>query len=342
MSRSIAVGFCAVLLKSTLATGAEINLVPATPGLSPIVTISGRLDEGDYDSFLKALPPGPDRDSVIALNSAGGSVFSALLIGTVIRANKLRTYVPDGFKCYSACALIWIAGDKKYYGLGASIGFHAVYDIGRGEKKISAPGNALVGAYLSRLGYSNDLISYATTADPDSLEFLSAARLASLGIDAAPLSFDEGVRLPPVAHSAKDSPVTTPPFVAGAQESRPSAVSTGILPDELQPIDPKLVEGKTQRAGGVARSVSAVADLIAFHEIGVADCRFKTKTGSRKQIVDTSSAFSSDFEDDGKYNTFLKQRIDQERSKLWVLGYDQYCEVIFSRLLREFPNTYWR
>ena len=50
----------------------------------------------------------------------------ALSIGSEIRLRGFTTFVAGGkMQCYSACALIWIAGVRRYMMPDASIGVHA-------------------------------------------------------------------------------------------------------------------------------------------------------------------------------------------------------------------------
>jgi hypothetical protein len=85
--------------------------------------------------------------------------------------------------CASACALMWLAGNPRYIGKGAHIGFHAVY-IERGGKLMeSGMGNALVGAYLNQLGLSHRAIAFVTSAPPEGVEWLDASKARSVGVD---------------------------------------------------------------------------------------------------------------------------------------------------------------
>ena len=50
---------------------------------------------------------------VVRLNSAGGDVTAAMSIGRLIRKYNAFTIIPIGGKCYSSCALIFIAGVNR-------------------------------------------------------------------------------------------------------------------------------------------------------------------------------------------------------------------------------------
>jgi hypothetical protein len=75
--------------------------------------------------------------------------------------------------CASACGLIWLAGTL-------AIGFHAVYTQGenqQGQSEASLPsaqGNAMVGAYITRLGLPYAPVLCATKSAPNEMTWLTA------------------------------------------------------------------------------------------------------------------------------------------------------------------------
>lgn len=52
----------------------------------------------------------PSDIRVVSLDSAGGSVKDAIAIGTWIRAHNIRTHVPAGAECASACTIVFQSG----------------------------------------------------------------------------------------------------------------------------------------------------------------------------------------------------------------------------------------
>jgi hypothetical protein len=82
------------------------------------------------------------------LQSDGGSVLAGIEIGEAIRLKGFQTLVVE--RCASACALAWLGGTQRFMKAGAQIGFHAAYDSD--SRRESGVGNAMVGAYLNRIG----------------------------------------------------------------------------------------------------------------------------------------------------------------------------------------------
>jgi len=63
----------------------------------------------------------------------------------------------------------------------AQIGFHAAYNASTGQE--TAVGNALVGAYLSRIGLPYKAVIYITQAAPTSMTWLTFSEAKQNGID---------------------------------------------------------------------------------------------------------------------------------------------------------------
>lgn len=142
-----------------------------------VVTIDGEIDFGDVEQFQSKA--GLLNDATVVLRSRGGRLVPALRIGEAIRSKGYSTYVHD--YCASACALIWLAGQPRYMSPTAQIGFHAAYDENSGQEGGMA--NALVGAFLTKMGLPYEAVIYATVAAPNSMKWLTLADAKRLGID---------------------------------------------------------------------------------------------------------------------------------------------------------------
>ena len=85
--------------------------------------------------------------------------------------------------CASACTIVLgaVPRDRICLTPNASLGFHAAYDRDTGQE--TGLGNALVGAYLSRIGLPYSAVAYITSASPDSMSWLSLSDAKERGID---------------------------------------------------------------------------------------------------------------------------------------------------------------
>jgi hypothetical protein len=120
---------------------------------------------------------------MVVLDSTGGSTIEAIEIGKSIRLKSISTFVFNGRVCASACGLIWLAGSNKFLERGARVGFHATYINNQGERITSGVGNALVGRYLTLLNLPEKAIAFATMADPNGVNWLTAENYKISGID---------------------------------------------------------------------------------------------------------------------------------------------------------------
>ena len=164
---AIAPANAATLMSMTLADG------------TPVIAISGLIANGDKEAFDLEMTTKPTPRALL-LDSNGGDAIVAMQIGS--EARNLKTIVPAGSPCLSACALIWLAGKPRVRETGAEIGFHALYVTKNGVKTISAPGNALVGAYFAQLGLNAQAIVHLTEAGVDKVQPLLPEDRARYGI----------------------------------------------------------------------------------------------------------------------------------------------------------------
>ena len=120
--------------------------------------------------------------------------IAAMKIGRIIRAKAYTTFVSKFQECASACALIWLAGVRRFGDRDTHIGFHAASITHKktGKDVEIGMGNALIGAYLRDLGFSDDAIAEMTVAAPDDMNWLSLDDARELGVKV------EAIPLPPL------------------------------------------------------------------------------------------------------------------------------------------------
>lgn len=144
------------------------------------ITFDGEIQPGDADKFRK-LAAANNADMVF-LDSQGGSLSEAFEIGRIITVSSYSTIVMDDNWCASACALIWIAGEKRYAQPKSHIGFHAGYTVDGGKQITSGMANALIGRYLTQLNLPAAAIVFATSATPDRMAWLDISHPGGDGI----------------------------------------------------------------------------------------------------------------------------------------------------------------
>jgi hypothetical protein len=180
LSRFAVLAALGIALPGPRATAAEITVTPLRG--TAIVTVTGTFTLDDGRKFADAIA-GYDKGLVV-LASDGGNILAALKIGTLIRTGNFATAVRENSECISACAIAWLGGAVRYMGSGAMVGFHAVYTVDdSGQPLENGVGNALVGAYLSRIGLPDPAIIYVTKSHPKEMTWLDPAQALLTGID---------------------------------------------------------------------------------------------------------------------------------------------------------------
>lgn len=169
----------ALLLAAHPAPAAQIE-VTRHPKAN-IVLLAGEIRPDDGEAFARAAASLDN--AFVFLHSPGGNVVAGLRIGQLIRERGFHTVVLDRSICASACGLVWLAGKRRLMQPAARIGFHAAYVVRRGRPRESGVGNALIGAYLSRLGLPDRAIVYISSSAPNDMRWLTRADADRLGLD---------------------------------------------------------------------------------------------------------------------------------------------------------------
>jgi hypothetical protein len=199
------IAFLSFLIAAGTAEAATIEVTPIAAPNSFLVSVAGPFEFADIELFRTKTLLLPS--AIVSFSSDGGSIVAATEIGTSIRLRNFATLVVDGARCASACALAWLGGSKRYLGPNALVGFHAAYIVKDGAASETSIGNALVGAYLSRIGLNDRAVVYITQASPSEMTWLKPADAAQLGIELALLPPNDTQLLPaPKAQSVPAAP----------------------------------------------------------------------------------------------------------------------------------------
>ena len=179
----LCISIASILFVTTSAVAATITVRPETPDRPIVVVVEGSLAAFDEDQF--AAKTAPLSSAFVAFSSDGGSLVAGLRIGEAIRRKGFSTIVPDGRRCASACALAWLGGVERFIGTSGKISFHAAYDSASGESGVE---NAVVDAYLSKIGLPHEAVIYITQVAPNEMSWLNMSDAAQRGIRVTLLS----------------------------------------------------------------------------------------------------------------------------------------------------------
>lgn len=136
------------------------------------IYVIGEIQLGDENRFRALAERYPS--AVVYLESPGGAVIAAVEIGKLVRERNYATAVLADGTCTSSCALVWLAGTRRYLAPGAQLGFHASHMDDGGRLVETGVGNAIVGYYLAQLGMSEKTVVFATIASPYEFNWLTA------------------------------------------------------------------------------------------------------------------------------------------------------------------------
>ena len=89
--------------------------------------LEGGIVAGDAERIEKQLAGLDPKPQGVILNSPGGSVQDALLLGRYLRDADLTTALRSGDVCYSACPYLLAAGTRRTIPDDASVGVHQHY-----------------------------------------------------------------------------------------------------------------------------------------------------------------------------------------------------------------------
>jgi peptidoglycan hydrolase-like protein with peptidoglycan-binding domain len=143
-----------------------------------LIVLNADITDQTPAEFDRALAARPDV-RIVALNSPGGSVDSALRMADEIHKRGLTTFVPADMGCYSACAYIFFAGiDRQAQG---ELGVHQI----SAEVADLVLAQTTLGDVLDAMqsfGVDQRVISHMLRTPPDDMYVFSQAELADFGI----------------------------------------------------------------------------------------------------------------------------------------------------------------
>jgi hypothetical protein len=139
------------------------------------IEITGDITRRDLAFFRSQSKDFKFKQLRVWLNSPGGDVMAAMEIGRIIRSVDGVTDIPLNKRCYSSCALIFIAGVKRlnYGELGLHRPYFASAPLSREqiEKQASIMRDA-VKTYVEEMGITDSFFEGMYNTDPSNIEVL--------------------------------------------------------------------------------------------------------------------------------------------------------------------------
>lgn len=148
---------------------AEIEVVQGAEPNQKVIFVRGPIEVGDDKRFFDIAKETPH--AMVFLESPGGLVTTGISIAAEIAIRGYTTMVFDGSGCHSICAIMWVAGARRFMTPAADVSVHAAFRMrndanGGSEASESGVANAQIGAFLNEIGLSAEAIHYFTFAGP--------------------------------------------------------------------------------------------------------------------------------------------------------------------------------
>ena len=137
------------------------------------IVITGDITQRDLSFFSSRSKDLETKQVHVWLDSRGGDVVSAMEIGRIIRSVDGWTYIGDNARCYSSCALIFIAGVDRYnYG---EFGLHRPYfasaPLSREQIEKQMPVmRSAVKKYVEEMGITDSFFERMFNTEPSAIE----------------------------------------------------------------------------------------------------------------------------------------------------------------------------
>jgi ATP-dependent protease ClpP protease subunit len=164
----------------------RLTTATVTEGEVAGITLRGAIEAGDGARIvaeLRATPP-----AFVIMDSPGGAVSDALMIGRVLRDLGADTRVADGAVCLSACPYMFVGGTTRTVNEGGRLGVHqhsfgqttmlpaflAAEDIQRGQAEVLD--------HLVTMGIDLRIMGPALATPADEIYILTQAELTDWAV----------------------------------------------------------------------------------------------------------------------------------------------------------------
>jgi hypothetical protein len=122
--RLIAAVLTALALGAAALPAAALQFTQQRLGGVSVVLASGEIVAGDADRLAAFLTGRPVSGATVVLDSPGGDLVEGMVLGALIRQQRLGTRILSGDECASACVFSFVGGVVREVDNGARLGVH--------------------------------------------------------------------------------------------------------------------------------------------------------------------------------------------------------------------------
>lgn len=152
------------------------------------IKLDGVIEQNDPFSLIKVLDSSKAKNVKVwgvILSSPGGSVDAGLQLATIIRQNRLSTFVTANNTCASACFYLFAAGVNRWAENGSKVGVHSAAENGFETEKATAA-TIRFSRVLAKLDVPDDILGKIVRTPPQGMYYLTLQDLASMGVQFVP------------------------------------------------------------------------------------------------------------------------------------------------------------
>ncbi len=181
------------ILSTTITANADIKI---TRGDEIFVTIGGTITDSDAKEFQKLSQEFEYKPFTVHLGSMGGDVSAAMQIGRLIRKYDGTTLIVNlapwlstnpkslAHRCYSSCALIFIAGVHRVVNDG-ELGLHRPYFASAPQSRESLEKQvplmlSMVKGYVAEMGITDNVYQQMVNTEPSKIAIYPASNYQTL------------------------------------------------------------------------------------------------------------------------------------------------------------------
>ena len=186
----------------------ELRTSENTPTSTRVIQIYGTITPSDVSALERLLPAIPNFG--VSLNSNGGDVSSAILMGRALRSANKSAIVGPKEVCVSACVLV-LAGATHRAIFGGKVGIHRPYvgqDSAMTPEQQKAQYTSIENAikqYLVDMNVDPRLYNDMFRISPSNVKYLTSSELRAYGLEGS----DPYVEQSYLANRARDLGIST-------------------------------------------------------------------------------------------------------------------------------------
>src|SRR5262245_53870752 len=159
------------------------------------VNVTNTISKADANLIVQHSTDFEYYEMMVWLDSSGGDVDAAMQIGRIIRQNDGETRVAKDRRCYSSCALLYIAGvSRENFGV---VGFHRPYFASTPQKRQDIERQVplmlqKLQSYVQEMGITDNAYHEMVNTEPSNMKLYDGQDVYKLVLGIASVAVELG------------------------------------------------------------------------------------------------------------------------------------------------------